>query len=178
MIECQARDLEVRVWVPVQVQIFLLKFNNIYICCYICFCGCKMGRWFIRCPAYQSGPGKDGFRIDVSMESQSSFSRSLLADTQDTRETIGSYIYIWAKLNPVYSSCLHLGLPRGLFPVGLPVKMLKVGVWLLCLLTFLPTTVPKGPLLKIPHTDGGETLRIFLKITPWSSNPENKIIQL
>ena len=33
-----------------------------------------MGRWFFGCPAYQSGPGKDGFRIDVSMASQSSFS--------------------------------------------------------------------------------------------------------
>ena len=40
---------------------------------------CKMGRWFFGCPAYQSGPGKDGFRIDVSMASQSSFSRSLPA---------------------------------------------------------------------------------------------------
>ena len=29
MIERQARDLEVRVRVPFQVQIFLLKFNNI-----------------------------------------------------------------------------------------------------------------------------------------------------
>ena len=38
-----------------------------------------MGRWFFGCPAYQTGPGKDGFRIDVSMASQSSFSRSLLA---------------------------------------------------------------------------------------------------
>ena len=28
MVERQARDLEVRVRVPVQVQIFLLKFNN------------------------------------------------------------------------------------------------------------------------------------------------------
>ena len=26
-----------------------------------------MGRWFHGCPAYQSGPWKDGFRIDVSM---------------------------------------------------------------------------------------------------------------
>ena len=31
-----------------------------------------MGRWFFGCPAYQSGPGKDSFRIDVSMASQSS----------------------------------------------------------------------------------------------------------
>ena len=38
-----------------------------------------MGRWFLGCPASQSGPGKDGFLIDVSMVSQSSFSRSLLA---------------------------------------------------------------------------------------------------
>ena len=37
-----------------------------------------MGRWFFGFPAYQSGPGKDGFRIDVSMESQSSSSESLL----------------------------------------------------------------------------------------------------
>ena len=28
MVERQARDLEVRVWVPVQVQIFLLKNSN------------------------------------------------------------------------------------------------------------------------------------------------------
>ena len=38
-----------------------------------------MGRWFFGCPAYQSGPGKDGFRIDISMASQSSFSRSVPA---------------------------------------------------------------------------------------------------
>ena len=38
-----------------------------------------MGRWFFGNPAYQSGPGKDGFRIDVSMASQSSFSRSIPA---------------------------------------------------------------------------------------------------
>ena len=36
-----------------------------------------MGRWFFGCPAYQSGPGKEGFRIDLSMVSQSSSSRSL-----------------------------------------------------------------------------------------------------
>ena len=28
-VECQARDLEVQVRVPVQVQIFLLKFSNV-----------------------------------------------------------------------------------------------------------------------------------------------------
>ena len=55
-----------------------------------------MGRWFLGCPAYQSGPGKDGFRIDVSMASQSYFSRSLLgasrsSDTRDTRETISPF---------------------------------------------------------------------------------------
>ena len=37
-----------------------------------------MGQWFFGCPAYQFGPGMDGFRIDVSMASQSSFSRILL----------------------------------------------------------------------------------------------------
>ena len=37
----------------------------------------SLGRWFFGCPVYQSGPGKDGFRIDVSMASQSSFSRSV-----------------------------------------------------------------------------------------------------
>jgi hypothetical protein len=30
MVDCQARDLEVRIRVPIQVQIFLLKFNKIY----------------------------------------------------------------------------------------------------------------------------------------------------
>ena len=35
-----------------------------------------MGQWFLGCPAYQSGPGKDGFQIDVSMTSQSSTSTS------------------------------------------------------------------------------------------------------
>ena len=34
---------------------------------------------------------------------------------------------------------------------------------------------PEGLLLKVPHTDGGETSRIFFKIRPQSSNPENKI---
>ena len=24
-----------------------------------------MGQWFLGCPAYQSGLGKDGFRIDI-----------------------------------------------------------------------------------------------------------------
>ena len=38
-----------------------------------------MGRWFFGCPAYLSGPGKDDFRIDVSMASQSYLSRSLPA---------------------------------------------------------------------------------------------------
>ena len=32
-----------------------------------------MGRWFFGCPAYQSGPGMDVFRIDVSMASHSFF---------------------------------------------------------------------------------------------------------
>ena len=32
-VERQARDLKVRVWVPVQVQIFLLKFNDVYFFC-------------------------------------------------------------------------------------------------------------------------------------------------
>ena len=36
--------------------------------------------------------------------------------------------------------------------------------------------VPEGPLLKMSHTDGGETLRIFLEIRPPSSSPENKIV--
>ena len=54
-----------------------------------------MGRWFLGCPAYQSGPGKDGFWIDVSMASQSSSSKSLLAASRsrNTRETIGPYKY-------------------------------------------------------------------------------------
>ena len=55
------------------------KKKYIYICSYVCFRGCKMGRWFFGCPACKSGPGKDGFRIDVSMASQSSFSRTLPA---------------------------------------------------------------------------------------------------
>ena len=58
---------------------FIYIYIYIYICSYVSFCGCKMGRWFFGCPAYQSGPGKDGFRIDVSMASQSSFSRSVPA---------------------------------------------------------------------------------------------------
>ena len=45
------------------------------VCSYVCFRGYKMGRWFFGCPAYQFGPGKDGFRIDVSMASQSISSR-------------------------------------------------------------------------------------------------------
>ena len=44
----------------------------------------KMGRWFFGCPTYQSGPGKDGFWIDVSMASQSYFSRSLPAASRST----------------------------------------------------------------------------------------------
>ena len=41
---------------------------------------CKIRGWFfLGCPAYQSGTGKEGFRIDVSMASQSSSSGSLLA---------------------------------------------------------------------------------------------------
>ena len=62
-----------------------------------------MGRWFFGCPAYQSGPGKDGFRIDVSMASQSSFSRSVPAAAPEkpsahftTAKTyVGTYIYIY-----------------------------------------------------------------------------------
>ena len=50
------------------------------------FRGCKIGRWFLGCPAYQSGPGKYGFRIDVSMTSRSSFSRSLLAASRSRLE--------------------------------------------------------------------------------------------
>ena len=53
----------------------------IYIYIYICFHGCKIGRWLLRCPAYLSGTGKDGFRIDVSIASQSSVSRSVPAAT-------------------------------------------------------------------------------------------------
>ena len=45
------------------------------VCSYVSFRGCKMGRWFFGCP----GPGKDGFQIDVTMASQSSFSRSVPA---------------------------------------------------------------------------------------------------
>ena len=48
-----------------------------------------MGRWFFGCPAYQSGPGKDGFRINVSMASQSSFSRSVPA---------ASYVSVWIRM--------------------------------------------------------------------------------
>ena len=64
---------------------FSLSLSYIYIYIYIyiyvpkCFRSCKIDRWFLGCPAYQSGPGKDGFLIDVSMASQSSSSRSLLA---------------------------------------------------------------------------------------------------
>ena len=47
-----------------------------------------MGRWFLRCPAYQSGPGKDGFRIDVSMASQSSSSGPFLAASNRVCYTI------------------------------------------------------------------------------------------
>ena len=55
--------------------IYMYMYVCIYVCSYVCFRGCKIGRWFFGCPAYQSGPGKD----DVSMASQSSFSRSLPA---------------------------------------------------------------------------------------------------
>ena len=48
-----------------------------------------MGQWFYGCPAYQSGPGKDGFQIDVSMASQSSFSKSLLAASRSRNVYIG-----------------------------------------------------------------------------------------
>ena len=37
-------------------------------------------------------------------------------------------------------------------------------------------SVLEGPLLKMPHTDGDEMSRTFLKIRPRSSRPENKII--
>ena len=46
---------------------------------YIIYIYIYMGRWFFGRPAYQSAPGKDAFRIDVSMASQSSFSRSVPA---------------------------------------------------------------------------------------------------
>ena len=36
--------------------------------------------------------------------------------------------------------------------------------------------LPEGTLLKMPHTVGSETPIIFIKIRPWSSSPENKII--
>ena len=45
-----------------------------------------MGRWFLGCPAYQSGPRKDGFRIHFSMASQSSFSRSLFCTSTSSRK--------------------------------------------------------------------------------------------
>ena len=46
-----------------------------------------MGRWFFGCPAYQSGPGKDGFWIKVSMASQSSSSK--LAARRDLEKDAG-----------------------------------------------------------------------------------------
>ena len=58
------------------VEISYMSSSYIYIC--VCMY-IYMGRWFFGCPAYQSGPGKDGFRIDISMASQSSFSRSVPA---------------------------------------------------------------------------------------------------
>ena len=57
-----------------------------------------MGRWFFGCPAYQSGPGKDCFRVDVSMASQSSFSRSPenpSAHFTTAKTYVGIYIYIY-----------------------------------------------------------------------------------
>ena len=87
----------------------------IYIYSYVCFCGCKTGRWFLGCPAYQSGPGKDGFRIDVSMTSQSSFSRSLLAASRYAGHPrnhrhiyIYIYIYIYIILYNLQTSHWHL----------------------------------------------------------------------
>ena len=78
---------------PIYIYIYsyLCKhlFNNIcmyVVCRYVCINECMylymyvcMGQWFFGCPVYQSGPGKDGFWIDISMASQSSFSRSLPA---------------------------------------------------------------------------------------------------
>ena len=49
-----------------------------------------MGRWFIGSPAYQSGPGKGDFRIDVSMASQSSSSESLLAASRSRNKLLCS----------------------------------------------------------------------------------------
>jgi hypothetical protein len=38
--------------------------------------------------------------------------------------------------------------------------------------------MPERPLLRMPHTDGGETSRTTpLNIRPWSSNPGNNITQ-
>ena len=99
----------------------------VYICSYVCFHGCKIGRWFLGCPTYQSSPGKDGFRINVSMTSQSSSSRSLLAasllrleeDDWDVIETLirkpsfpgpdwyaghaRNHRHIYIYINPVYA---------------------------------------------------------------------------
>ena len=60
-------------------NIYIYIYIYLFIYSYVRFRGCKMGRWFFGCPAYHSGPGNDGFRIDVSMASQSSFSRSVPA---------------------------------------------------------------------------------------------------
>ena len=54
---------------------------------YICFCGFKIGQWFFGCPAYQSGLGKDRFRIDVSMKSKSFSSGSLLAASRSRKSS-------------------------------------------------------------------------------------------
>ena len=41
------------------------------------------GRWFFGCPTYQSGPRKNGFRIDRKSQGRT--------DTRDTRKTIGLF---------------------------------------------------------------------------------------
>ena len=46
---------------------------------------------FLGCPAYLSDSGKDGFRIDVSMTSQSNRPSQDRANTRDTRESIGLF---------------------------------------------------------------------------------------
>ena len=56
--------------------------------CYI-YIYIYIGRWFLGCPAYQSGPGKDGFRIDVSMASQSSSSTAYFTTA---KTYVGTYI--------------------------------------------------------------------------------------
>ena len=71
------------------INLQVRQIGIIYIYSYVCFRGCNIGQWFLGCPAYQSGPGKDGFRIDVSMASQSSFSRSLLAPSRSISPVLG-----------------------------------------------------------------------------------------